>query len=196
MSWIDWIIVFIPLLVVIFIGLKSQKYVKGVADFLTAGRVAGRYVVCVASGEAGMGLVSIVAIFEMYRNSGFALSFWQMMTGPIALIFTLTGYCLYRYRESRAMTMGQLLEMRYSRSFRVFAASLQSISGVLNYAIFPAVGVRFLIYFCKIPLQTNILGAEVSTYGLLLAIVLGVAVFIICLGGQITVMVTDCIQVS
>ena len=66
MHWIDWMIVFIPLVIVVLIALKSQKYVKGVADFLTAGRVAGRYVVAVASGEAAMGLISLVAIFEMY----------------------------------------------------------------------------------------------------------------------------------
>ena len=70
MHWIDWVIVCIPLLVVLGIGLKSQKYIKGVSDFLTAGRVAGRYVVCVANGEAAMGLISLVAIYEAMYNSG------------------------------------------------------------------------------------------------------------------------------
>lgn len=51
MSWLDWCVVVIPLLIILLIGLKSQKYVKSVADFLAAGRVAGRYVICVASGK-------------------------------------------------------------------------------------------------------------------------------------------------
>jgi hypothetical protein len=46
MHWIDWLIVCNPLIVVLGIGLKSQKYIKGVSDFLTVGRVAGRYLVC------------------------------------------------------------------------------------------------------------------------------------------------------
>ena len=40
MYTIDWFIIWIPLLIVLLAGWKSQKYVRGVADFLTAGRVA------------------------------------------------------------------------------------------------------------------------------------------------------------
>ncbi|MFH1477849.1 MAG: sodium:panthothenate symporter [Verrucomicrobiota bacterium] len=194
MHWIDWIIVLIPLVIVVYIGIKSQRYIKGVSDFLAAGRVAGRYVIAVASGEAGMGLISLVAIFEMYYNSGFALGFWSTIAAPIGLIMGLTGFCIYRFRETRAMTMGQFFEMRYSKSFRIFAATLQSISGVINYALFPAVSARCLIYFCDLPLQVDILGMAFPTFGLLMAVFLGLAVFIIVLGGQITIMTTDCIQ--
>ena len=75
MSLIDWLIVLIPLLIVAAVAMRAQRYVKGVADFLTAGRVAGRYVVAVAQGEAGLGLISIVAVAEMHYKAGFALSF-------------------------------------------------------------------------------------------------------------------------
>lgn len=194
MHWIDWLITLSPLLLVAAIGMYAQRFVKGVSDFLSAGRVAGRYVVAVASGEAAMGLVSLVAIFEIYYNSGLAYGFWNQIAAPLGMIVLLTGYCTYRYRESRAMTMGQFLEMRYNRKFRIFAGILQSISGVVNYAIFPAVGARFLVYFCELPLVVSLGGWEVPTFMLVMAIFLSIAVFVATIGGQITIMTTDCVQ--
>ena len=194
MRWIDWLIVVVPFFIVMYIVFKCQRYVKGVSDFLTAGRVAGRYVLAVSGLEAGLGLVSVVALFEMYYNSGFALGFWGTIASPVNIIMALTGFCIYRFRETRAMTLGQFFEIRYNKSFRIFAAILQSISGVMNYAIFPAVSIRFLIYFCGLPLQVDILGMPFPTFGLLLAGFLGLAVFIVMLGGQLTIMVTDCVM--
>ena len=84
MSWIDYLIVLIPVLIVVWSALKTQRYVRGVSDFLAAGRVARRYVLSVASGEAAVGLISVVANMEMYYKSGFSLSFWSSLTMPIS----------------------------------------------------------------------------------------------------------------
>lgn len=193
MPWIDWLIVAIPLLVVGYIGWRVQRHVRAVSDFLTGGRVAGRYVVAVASGEAAMGLITVVALFELYYRSGFAIGFWGTLTMPIGLVITLTGLAIYRYRETRAMTMAQFFELRYSKRFRVFAGLLAWVSGVLNYALFPAVGGRFLVYFCELPENTTILGWSFPTFGLVMALFLGAAVVIVLVGGQLTTMVTDCV---
>lgn len=194
MHTVDWIIVLIPVVVVMIIALKAQRYVKSVSDFLAAGRVAGRYVLTVSAGEASFGLISMAAGFEMFYKVGFALSFWNLLYIPISIFITLSGYCVYRFRETRAMTMGQFLEMRYNRAFRILAGVLQSLSGIMNYAIFPAVGARFFIYFCDLPLEVSILGMTFPTFGLIMMIFLSLAVIIVCMGGQITIMVTDCIQ--
>lgn len=194
MQLIDWAIVAFMLLIVGGIALYTQSYVKGVSDFLSAGRVAGRYVVAVSGGEAAMGLISVVAIWELYYNSGFALGWWQAIATPIGLVITLTGYCFYRYRETRAMTMGQLLEIRYSRKFRIFAGVLSSLSGIVNYGLFPAVGARFIVYFCDLPQRLEFLGTSWPTFGVVMAIFLGLAATMALLGGQLTIMTSDCVM--
>ncbi len=194
MFWLDWILIWVPLLVVVYCGLKSQKYVKSVADFLSAGRIAGRYLICVAGAEAGMGLISVVATMEMYYRSGFAISFWSTLTAPVSMVLGLVGFCTYRYRETKVMTMGQFFEIRYGKAFRVVAAVIQSFSGIVNYAIFPAVGGRFLVYFLGLPVTFQFLGITWSSYAVVMFAFLAVALFIACMGGQVTIMVTDCVQ--
>ena len=41
MHWIDWCIVIIPVLIVLGIALYSRRYVRGVVDYVAAGRVDG-----------------------------------------------------------------------------------------------------------------------------------------------------------
>ena len=65
MSFLDWLFVAIPLIAVVAIGEMARRYTRNVADFLAAGRQAGRYLISVADGTAGMGLISVVGIFEM-----------------------------------------------------------------------------------------------------------------------------------
>ncbi len=194
MHWIDWMILVIPTLIVISIGVKAQKYVEGVSDFLAAGRVANRYVVAVAGMEAGLGLVSVIAIFQMYYKSGFAIGFWGSLSVPIGLLMTLTGFVIYRYRETRCMTLAQFFEIRYSKGFRVFAGMLGWLAGTINYAVFPAVGGRFLVYYLDLPPTVEVFGLPLSTYGLTMCVFLFVALVIVNMGGQITTMVTDCVQ--
>ena len=194
MHIIDWLVLLLPSLAVIYIAIRTHYYTKGVAGFLAGGRVAGRYVVAVASGEAALGLISVVALWEQYYKSGFAIGFWGKLATPIALLMTLTGFLIYRYRETRVMTMAQFFEVRYSKRFRIFAGILGFGAGVINYAIFPAVGARFLIYFGGLPLEVNLWGYSVSTYLLVMAGFLSVALAIVLVGGQLTIMVTDCVQ--
>lgn len=191
MHWIDWLVVLLPLGLIAYICIKTKRHVQSVADFLAGGRVAGRYVLAVAGGEGALGLISIVALYESYYKSGFAYGWWAGFTGIFALLVTMTGFIIYRYRETRAMTMAQFFEVRYSKRFRLFAGVLAWVTGVFNYGIFPAVGARFLVYYCDLPPILPVLGFEIPTFAVCMALFLTAAYVLVVLGGQITVMVSD-----
>jgi solute:Na+ symporter, SSS family len=151
LTFIDWSIAILCYIVLFFIVRISRKYVKSVADFLSAGRSAGRYMITVSQGMVALGAITVVAQWEMNYVAGFNLRWWEFTMAVVILFITVSGWVLYRFRQTRALTMAQFLEMRYSRNFRIFAGILAFASGLLNFGIFPAVTARFLIYFCGLP---------------------------------------------
>lgn len=194
MGLIDCLIVIIPVTFVIGMGFYSRKYIRGVADFLAAGRVCGRYVICVGDVANALSIIGLVAYVEVHYKTGFALSFWQTVLGPLGIVIGLFGYCTYRFRETKAMSLGQFLEMRYNRKFRVFAASLRSLSEMLANMIMPAIAARFFIYFLGLPHTLSIFGFSMPTFMVVVIICLTVAISIICTGGTLALVITDAIQ--
>ncbi len=196
MSAIDWAIVIALIGLLVGVLVFCQKYIKSTVDFLAANRCAGRYLLAITSGIAGMGAISVIANFERTYVSGFAATWWSFLSGPVGLIIAITGWVFYRLRETRCLTMAQFFEVRYSRNFRIFSGMMGWLSGILNYGIFPAVSVKFFIYFCGLP-ETFRIGSiplELSTYAVLLFLAIGMGVcFAIC-GGQIAIMMTDFLQ--
>lgn len=191
---VDWLIVAICLAVLVFGVSLSKKYVQSVADFLSAGRTAGRYMITVSQGMAAIGAITIVGQWEMNYVAGFALRWWEFIMAVVLLAITVSGWVLYRFRQTRALTIAQFLEIRYSRNFRIFTGILAFISGLLNFGIFPAVSARFLIYFTGIPLYINIFGIDVSTFPLVMASFLLISLYFVFSGGQIAVIITEFIQ--
>ncbi|MCI5778263.1 MAG: sodium:solute symporter [Lentisphaeria bacterium] len=194
MQTLDWTIVIGMIVFLIAVLLYCNNYMRNAADFLAASRCAGRYVLSIATGVAGFAVINSVATFEMFYKAGFASQWWSMLSSPVSLILALVAWVSYRMRETRCFTLAQFYEVRYSRKFRVAAGILTWISGVVNYGIFPAVSVRFFMFFCRFPDHFRFLGVNWNTYGVLLFIAIGLGVFFAVCGGQIAIMVTDFIQ--
>jgi solute:Na+ symporter, SSS family len=194
LSPIDWLIAITCYIVLFYIVIKSKKYIKGVVDFLSAGRSAGRYMLTVSQGMVALGAITVVAQWEMNYVAGFNLRWWEFTMAVVILIITVSGWVLYRFRQTRALTMAQFLEMRYSRRFRIFAGILAFISGLLNFGIFPAVTTSFLIYFCGLPHAFYLAGFEVSTFPVVMAMLLVISLYFVFAGGQIAVIFTEFIQ--
>jgi solute:Na+ symporter, SSS family len=194
MNWIDWTIIGLPLVSLVWVGYYTRRHVRGVADFLSGGRLAGRYLLAVAKGEQGVGAVVFVALFEQTAKSGFILTWWGWMTVPVGIIVAISGWVIYRFRETRALTLAQFFEIRYSKRFRIFTGLLAFIAGMLNFGIIPAVGARFLTYFLGLPQTVHLLAWDIPTYIPLMAVLLGLTLALTLSGGLITLMITNCLE--
>jgi len=190
LSLLDWLIVFICFTGMVYSVRSTKGLMKSVSDFLAAGRTAGRYVVSISSGIAGLGAISIVMFLEMGYVSGFALAWWGLSQGIIILLITVSGWVIYRFRSTRCLTLPQFFEMRYSRKFRIFTGIVAFVAGIINFGIFPAVGARFFIHYCGLP--DSLLG--IPTFPLIMILLLSVALYFVQTGGQIAVIIADFFQ--
>ena len=175
--------------VVMLIAFRTQRYMRSVSDFLAAGRTARRFLLTVTAGATSAAAVRIIGTFEMVYKAGFTTTWWPLLM-PVNTFISLTGFVVYRFRETRALTLAQFLEIRYSKRLRIFAGLLMFTSGVLNMGIFPAVGARFFVYFCGWPELIHIGSFTFSTIAIV-TVVLVIAAVYLTLGGQITLLFTE-----
>lgn len=194
MNWIEWLIIVVFLLLLAGTSLYTKRYIKGVSDWLVAGRNCGRYLGATAGEAASMGAITIIAGLQASFVGGPVFWWVIIITMVVYIIISVTGWGIFRLRQTRVMTINELLERRYSRKLRIFCGTLCFISGVLNMGIFPIVSGRFITYFCQLPEYFNFLNIQIST----VAIITGLCVFFSVLmglfGGQISLMLTDFLQ--
>ena len=190
MHFIDWSIVALALSGMIYSVSFSSGLMKSVTDFLSAGRTAGRYLISVSSGIAGLGAISIVMFLEMGYVAGFSLAWWGLSQGIIILMLTMSGWVIYRFRSTRCLTLAQFFEKRYSRNFRIFTGIVAFTAGIINFGIFPAVGAQFFISYCGLP--DSFIGVPV--YPLVMIILLSISLYFVYTGGQIAVIIADFFQ--
>lgn len=194
MIFLYWLIVIIPIAGIIYMAFYSKRYVRDIADYLASGRVAGRYVLCVGDLSTMLSVLVLVGMCEQLYRSGMALSFWQELYKPVGIVMALTGFCVYRYRQTRCLSMGQFLEIRYSRPLRFFAATVRTLAEMITNAIAPAIAVKFFIYFLGLPNSIDICGFVIPTYIILVTVILIFALSIIWPAGRISLLITDSIQ--
>lgn len=184
----------LPLLFLLIVGIYAQRYIKSVAAFLSSERLAGRYLLAISRGEMQAGAVVFVAAFEVFSHSGFSLIWWGWINSPVWVLIGISGFVIYRYRETRVMTLAQFFEVRYSKSFRLFTGALGFLAGIANFGIIPAIGAQFFVHFLRLPETLGMFGHAIPTYIPVMALLLTGTVTITVFGGVITLMITDCLE--
>ena len=194
MTLLDWLILLAMYAVIMGSMLFTRQHMRGVADYLAAGRSAGRYLLTVSAGIAAVGAITIVANLEMGYEAGFAMGWWGLSMSLFMTIVTVTGWVNYRFRRTRALTLSEFFERRYSRRFRIFAGSVAFGAGLINFGIFPAVEARFFIHYLNLPEVWHLGSLAVPMYPTIMLVTLGSAVWFVLSGGHVSVLVTDFIQ--
>jgi SSS family solute:Na+ symporter len=190
----DWVIVAVVYAILVAGMLFSKRYMRSVADFLAAGRTAGRYLISVSVAIAGVGAITIVGNLQMNFKAGFAMSWWGLSMSLVTLVIAVSGWVIYRFRSTRSLTLPEFFERRFSRKFRIASGMVCFLSGILNFAIFPSVGARFFIYFAGLPPEFDLLGASIETYPVLMFGLLATSLWFVFSGGQVSVIFTDFLQ--
>ena len=190
LSFVDWFIVIIVLIGMVYSVSFTKGLMRSVTDFLSAGRTAGRYLISVSQGAAGLGAISIVGFLEVGYITGFSMAWWGLSQGIFLVILTTSGWVVYRFRQTKSLTLAQFFEKRYSRNFRIFAGIIAFVCGIINFGIFPAVGAQFFISYCGFP--DSILGFP--TFPLMMILLISIALYFVYTGGQIAVIIADFFQ--
>ena len=79
-----WLIVAIPLAFILYLAINARRYIRGAADFLAAGRVAGRYVIAVGDMESALGVITLVMMIERQYQCGGAIGDESTLNGAVS----------------------------------------------------------------------------------------------------------------
>ncbi len=183
---LDWAIVAIYLSGSIAVGVIANRYVGNLSDYLVAGRTLRIRLALASMTGTELGLVTVMYSAELGFSQQFASLYLGLLELTALFAVGVTGFLVYRLRQSSVMTIPEYYASRYSDGVRVVGASVMVISGVLNMGLFLKAGSQFL---------TAISGLDDGLYlkwmmtGLLLLVL-----FYTVLGGMVSVVITDLIQ--
>ncbi len=91
MALLDWMILSCFIAFMVVVAYLTKKYARGVADFLTANRCAGKYILAMGDGMVTLGAISFVACFQLYYEGGFTPIWWESTRLPLYLFVAISS---------------------------------------------------------------------------------------------------------
>jgi len=182
---LDGSIIFIYLLLTLIAGLAVRKYVKGVDDYLLAGRQVDIYLGIASLAATEFGIVTCMANAELGYKYGFAGT-----TPGVALLIGMlvigkTGFCIKPLRDRGVTTLPEFFEQKFGKRIRWASGLVIVIGGLLNMGLFLRMAGDFL---------TIIFGLPPGYLEIMMTIILVIVGVYTILGGMLSVLVTDYMQ--
>lgn len=192
---LDWIIFAAGFLFFLGWAIYLNRRCRTVSDYLVSGRKVRMWLGMGAGIGGEIGLITIAAMCEQGFGKGFSFVLINLLCLVIVVpLFGVWGFGIERFRATRAMSVPEYLEMRFDRRLRIVTGYTNCLAGVLQMCIFPIGGAIFVRQLLNAPLTVPILGANVPTDWLLMAILLVCPIIFTTLGGYMTLMVTNFFQ--
>ncbi len=181
MITIDYIIVFVFLAVMFYMGFIFYKWVGSSDDFYLAGRELTPFILAAVLAATNVNMYSFVGQAGIAYREGIPI-IWQTWTGNMAMVFSGL-FVIPIFRRLKIRTIPEFLEKRYSKGVRTFVAILWIFR---------------LSFWLGVVLYTAVIAAQtISGYDSFTAWVLIFSVVVILytiLGGMWSVAFTDVIQ--
>ncbi len=181
MNLADYIIVFVFLIGMFYVGSIFYKWVGNSDDFYLAGRNLTPFILAAVLAATNVNLYSFVGQAGIAYKEGIPI-LWQTWTGNMAMV--ISGlFVIPIFRRLRIRTIPEFLEMRYSKGVRTFVASIWIFR---------------LAFWLGVVLYTAVIAAQIITglhsftaWVLIFSIVV---IIYTMLGGMWSVAFTDVIQ--
>lgn len=184
---VDWVILVVGFLCFLAMAFYLNSKCRSVADYLVSGRKV-RMWLGMGSGIAGeIGLLAIVSTSEQGYGHGFSFVLIGLLSMLITVpLFGVFGFGIERFRASKAMSVPQYIEMRFSKELRILTGMFNCLAGVIQMCLFPIVGASFIRVLIGAPQTVMMSGSAVPTDWLIMAILLICPIIFTYLGGYAT----------
>ncbi len=166
-------------------GLMVRRYVKGVDDYLLAGRKVDLYLGIASLAATEFGIVTCMANAELGYKYGFAGTTPGIALFGAMYIIGVTGFCIKPLRDQSVITIPEFFQNKFGRKVRWASGVVIVLGGLLNMGVFLRMGGDFL---------TLTFGLPPGYLEVMMTIILLIVALYTVLGGMLSVLVTDYLQ--
>ena len=183
--YIDGSILFLYLIGTVIVGVSVRKYIRGVQDYLVAGRRVDLYLGIASLAATEFGIVTCMANAQLGYKYGFVGVSPGIALFLAMLIVGWTGFCIRPLREQQVITIPELFEQKFGRRVRWASGLVIVLGGLLNMGVFLRMAGDFL---------TITLGLDPQFLEMMMTILLILVATYTILGGMLSVLITDYLQ--
>tara|TARA_R110002126_G_scaffold64513_24_gene165304 strand:+ start:1222 stop:2823 length:1602 start_codon:yes stop_codon:yes gene_type:complete len=185
-SWIDWAIVGLYLAFTVYVGVRVNRYVKGMGSFLVAGRALDSHISIATLVGSELGLVTLMYASQKGFTGGFAAFHIGVVAGVATLVVGLTGFIVVPLRQMGVMTIPEFYDKRFGKGVRVTGAIILALAGILNMGMFLKAGALFVAGLTGL--------SDPNTINIIMTVLILLVLVYTTLGGMLSVVITDYFQ--